>query len=72
MSVYGLMLYWVNEVPGHFKTHTICSEGLMENVPNHLKTQEMCDKAFEVWPWQLHHVPDRFKTQEMRNEAMRS
>ena len=51
MGVYELIIYWINEVPDHFKTHKICSEDLLENVLDHLKTQEMCDKAFEVWPW---------------------
>ena len=69
--MYELVLYWINEVPDHFKTHKIYSEDLLENIPDYLKTQGICDKAFELWPWQLHQVLDHLKTQEIHNKAVR-
>ena len=59
MGIFGLMVYWINEVRDHLKTQETCIEVvekypfLLVGIPDRLKTQEMCDKAVDCYQWQL-------------------
>ena len=51
MGVFGLMEYWINEIPDHLKTQEMCIKALeaglwlLGGVPDHFKRQEMSNEA---------------------------
>ena len=59
MGIFGLMVYWINEVHDHLKTQETCIKVvekhpfLLVGIPDHLKMQDMCDKAVDCNQWQL-------------------
>ena len=58
MGVFGLMVYWIDEVPDHFETQETCIEVV-----------EMCNEIMRTMPEAFHHIPDHFKTQKMYDKA---
>ena len=76
MGVFGIMAYWINEVPDHLKTQRVCIEvvekypWLLKYVPDHFKTEEMCTKALYDCLRLFGGVPDHLKTRKMCNEAV--
>ena len=76
MGGFGLMVYWINEVPDHLKTHELCIEvfekyaWLLKYVPDHFKTQEICNEAVCNNSYALKYTPDKLKTQEMCDDAV--